>query len=255
MAYGPAAGLELVDALTDVPALRGYHLLPSVRGDLLAQARPAAEARAEFARAASLTRNERERALLLDARPPAVPRIDRPAGAASSRSSCASSSSPGARGGAGRDDVARWCGRRPGRRPSPRERLDPPAHLVLVRRVGGEHHAHVPGARPRPRPRCGAAPAGRAARATSCHRARWSRRAPGAPVVAGGEGEHGAVREGREVGRSWRPPHSGGERSRQLGAAAVERRRRSSSESRRAVARRRRGHPAEPDEQPLVPRR
>ena len=65
-AYGPAAGLELVDALADVPALRGYHLLPSARGDLLAQLGRTDEARAEFERAASLTRNERERALLLD---------------------------------------------------------------------------------------------------------------------------------------------------------------------------------------------
>jgi len=65
-AYGPAAGLELVDALTDVPALRGYHLLPSARGDLLLQLGRRDEARAEFERAASLTRNERERALLLD---------------------------------------------------------------------------------------------------------------------------------------------------------------------------------------------
>jgi predicted RNA polymerase sigma factor len=65
-AYGPAAGLELVDALADAPALRGYHLLPSVRGDLLAQLGRDDEASAEFARAASLTRNERERRLLLD---------------------------------------------------------------------------------------------------------------------------------------------------------------------------------------------
>jgi RNA polymerase sigma factor (sigma-70 family) len=64
-AYGAAAGLELVDALTDVPALRGYHLLPSVRGDLLVQLGRTAEARTEFERAASLTRNERERGLLL----------------------------------------------------------------------------------------------------------------------------------------------------------------------------------------------
>jgi predicted RNA polymerase sigma factor len=49
-----------------VPALRGYHLLPSVRGDLLAQLGRPAEAREEFERAASLTRNQRERALLLD---------------------------------------------------------------------------------------------------------------------------------------------------------------------------------------------
>jgi RNA polymerase sigma factor (sigma-70 family) len=65
-AYGPAAGLDLVDRLLDVPALRGYHLLPSVRGDLLAQLRRDGEARAEFERAAAMTRNERERELLLD---------------------------------------------------------------------------------------------------------------------------------------------------------------------------------------------
>jgi RNA polymerase sigma factor (sigma-70 family) len=65
-AYGPAAGLELVDRLADVAVLAGYHLLPSVRGDLLVQLGRLAEARAEFERAAALTRNERERALLLD---------------------------------------------------------------------------------------------------------------------------------------------------------------------------------------------
>jgi RNA polymerase sigma-70 factor (ECF subfamily) len=65
MALGPAAGLELVDALTSEPALKGYHLLPSVRGDLLAKLGRPGEARAEFERAASLTRNGRERALLL----------------------------------------------------------------------------------------------------------------------------------------------------------------------------------------------
>ncbi len=65
MAEGPAAGLALVDALAAEPALRGYHLLPSVRGDLLARLGRAADARAEFERAASLTRNGRERALLL----------------------------------------------------------------------------------------------------------------------------------------------------------------------------------------------
>jgi RNA polymerase sigma factor (sigma-70 family) len=63
-AYGPAAGLDLVDALTGVPALRGYHLLPSVRGDLLEQLGRLGEAREEFERAASMTRNERERELL-----------------------------------------------------------------------------------------------------------------------------------------------------------------------------------------------
>lgn len=66
MAYGAAAGLEIVDALTAEPALEGYHLLPGVRGDLLAKLGRFDEARAEFARAASLTRNARERALLLE---------------------------------------------------------------------------------------------------------------------------------------------------------------------------------------------
>jgi RNA polymerase sigma-70 factor (ECF subfamily) len=65
MAFGPAAGLELVDTLTSDPSLKGYHLLPSVRGDLLAKLGRADEARAEFERAASLTRNARERELLL----------------------------------------------------------------------------------------------------------------------------------------------------------------------------------------------
>ncbi len=64
MAFGPAAGLELVDALTSEPALEGYHLLPSVRGDLLAKLHHFDEARREFERAASLTRNARERELL-----------------------------------------------------------------------------------------------------------------------------------------------------------------------------------------------
>jgi RNA polymerase sigma factor (sigma-70 family) len=65
MAFGPAAGLELVDALAAEPLLAGYHLLPSVRGDLLAKLGRAEEARVEFERAASLTRNARERELLL----------------------------------------------------------------------------------------------------------------------------------------------------------------------------------------------
>jgi RNA polymerase sigma factor (sigma-70 family) len=65
MALGPAAGLELVDALTSEPALEGYHLLPSVRGDLLKKLGRFGEARGEFERAASLTRNARERDLLL----------------------------------------------------------------------------------------------------------------------------------------------------------------------------------------------
>ena len=66
MAYGPAAGLELVDALTNDSSLQSYHLLPSVRGDLLKKLGRAQEARGEFERAASLTQNKRERALLLD---------------------------------------------------------------------------------------------------------------------------------------------------------------------------------------------
>jgi len=65
MAFGPAAGLELVNALTSDPSLEKYHLLPSVRGDLLTKLRRFDEARFEFERAASLTRNVRERELLL----------------------------------------------------------------------------------------------------------------------------------------------------------------------------------------------
>jgi RNA polymerase sigma factor (sigma-70 family) len=66
MASGPAAGLAVVDRLTSEPALKEYHLLPSVRGDLLKKLGRFGEARAEFERAASLTRNARERRLLLD---------------------------------------------------------------------------------------------------------------------------------------------------------------------------------------------
>ncbi len=65
MAYGPARGLELADRLAAGPELRRYHLLPSVRGDLLAKLGRDEEARAEFERAAALTRNEPERAVLL----------------------------------------------------------------------------------------------------------------------------------------------------------------------------------------------
>jgi predicted RNA polymerase sigma factor len=65
MADGPAAGLVVTDGLLDVAALRTYHLLPSVRGDLLAKLGRSAEARAEFERAAELTSNEAERAHLL----------------------------------------------------------------------------------------------------------------------------------------------------------------------------------------------
>jgi RNA polymerase sigma factor (sigma-70 family) len=66
MAYGPAAGLAHVDRLLDAPSLKDYHLLPSVRGDFLAKLGRADEARAEFERAAGMTRNARERALLLE---------------------------------------------------------------------------------------------------------------------------------------------------------------------------------------------
>jgi len=66
MAYGPAIGLELVDALRSEPALKSYHLLPSVRGDLLMKLGRLSEAKPEFEHAASLTRNARERALLLE---------------------------------------------------------------------------------------------------------------------------------------------------------------------------------------------
>ena len=65
MAFGPAAGLNLVDALLSEPSLANYHLLPSVRGDLLFKLGRFVEARAEFERAASITRNARERDLLL----------------------------------------------------------------------------------------------------------------------------------------------------------------------------------------------
>ncbi|MGH9659189.1 MAG: RNA polymerase sigma factor [Bryobacteraceae bacterium] len=82
MAFGPSAGLELVDGLTAEPSLRGYHLLPSVRGDLLEKLGRFDEGRAEFERAAALTRNARERELLVDraractgsSAPPAEPR-------------------------------------------------------------------------------------------------------------------------------------------------------------------------------------
>ena len=66
MAFGPAAGLEIVDGLTSEPSLKSYHLLPSVRGDLLAKLGRLDDARAEFERAASLTRNARERDVLLE---------------------------------------------------------------------------------------------------------------------------------------------------------------------------------------------
>ena len=80
MAFGPAAGLELVDALTSEPALKGYHLLPSVRGDFLKKLGRFDEARAEFERAASLTRNVRERKLLLERAAECTEVSTRPAG-------------------------------------------------------------------------------------------------------------------------------------------------------------------------------
>ncbi|MEO7456188.1 MAG: RNA polymerase sigma factor [Gemmatimonadaceae bacterium] len=66
MAFGPAAGLEIVDALTTEPALKSYHLLPSVRADLLGKLGRYNEAREEFERAAGMTRNEREKRFLLE---------------------------------------------------------------------------------------------------------------------------------------------------------------------------------------------
>jgi predicted RNA polymerase sigma factor len=65
MADGPAAGLQVVDSLVAEPALKSYHLLPTVRGDLLEKLGRNDEARGEFERAAALTRNARERELLL----------------------------------------------------------------------------------------------------------------------------------------------------------------------------------------------
>ncbi len=65
MAFGPDVGLELADELTTVPTLAEYHLLPSVRGDLLQKVGRFDEAEAEFNRAASLTSNARERSVLL----------------------------------------------------------------------------------------------------------------------------------------------------------------------------------------------
>jgi len=73
MAFGPQAGLDLVDSLTGEPSLQSYHLLPSVRGDLLGKLGRGAEARAEFERAAALTRNARERELLLQRAAAAMP--------------------------------------------------------------------------------------------------------------------------------------------------------------------------------------
>ena len=77
MARGPDAALELVDALADEPSLAGYHLLPSVRGDLLAKVGRTDEARREFERAASLTRNAREQRLLLARAEACAPTVQR----------------------------------------------------------------------------------------------------------------------------------------------------------------------------------
>ena len=66
MAFGPAAGLELIDTLTSEPSLKAYHLLPSVRGDFLFRLGRFNEAQAEFQRAATLTQNAREREFLLN---------------------------------------------------------------------------------------------------------------------------------------------------------------------------------------------
>jgi predicted RNA polymerase sigma factor len=66
MAFGPKAGLEIADELVGEPSLENYHLLPSVRGDLLFKLGRMSEARTEFERAAAMTRNEREKAFLLE---------------------------------------------------------------------------------------------------------------------------------------------------------------------------------------------
>jgi len=66
MAFGPAAGLQIVDDLLPEASLKNYHLLPSVRGDLLSKLGHFAEASSEFHRAAGMTRNSREKALLLE---------------------------------------------------------------------------------------------------------------------------------------------------------------------------------------------
>jgi predicted RNA polymerase sigma factor len=77
MAFGPAAGLEALDAIGDAPALRTYHLLPAVRGDFLSRLGRFREAGMEFTRAAALTRNARERALL-DERARSCAQLDTP---------------------------------------------------------------------------------------------------------------------------------------------------------------------------------
>ncbi len=81
MLFGPAAGLEIVDALSSEPALKTYHLLPGVRADLLTKLGRHAEAAVEFERAASLTHNARERALLLERKAKAELLLGRASGA------------------------------------------------------------------------------------------------------------------------------------------------------------------------------
>jgi predicted RNA polymerase sigma factor len=78
MAFGPEVGLALADELTTVPELAGYYLLPSVRGDLLAKLGRNTEARDEFVRAAGLTRNAREKVVLLERAAACAAAIDRP---------------------------------------------------------------------------------------------------------------------------------------------------------------------------------
>lgn len=117
MAFGPAAGLELVDALTSEPSLKGCHLLPSVRGDLLAKLGPFDEAHAEFERAAALTRNARERDLLLG-RPPRAPADRRLRGRGDesvrrSRCEAAGLGSHCQQGSCWRWHVWSWCSRSP----------------------------------------------------------------------------------------------------------------------------------------------
>jgi len=77
MAFGPEAALELVDALDSEAALRDYHLLPTVRGDLLSKLGRNEEARVEFERAVSLTQNSREQGVLLDRIAACAPQDDR----------------------------------------------------------------------------------------------------------------------------------------------------------------------------------
>jgi predicted RNA polymerase sigma factor len=95
MAFGPMAGLELVDELADEPSLRRYHLLPAVRGDLLARLDRHDEARAEFERAAALTRNSRERDVLLARARELPPARVRGLSGESTRRSAAPGPSPG----------------------------------------------------------------------------------------------------------------------------------------------------------------